>query len=182
MDGVLLTDLRDVVFQADPFATPLPAPLVLPLEDPLLTLGSETNNAEWLRTLYGVERWAALSAYPIACSGTVFGTRDAMLGYLDVMRAELKTHATTGRLAGLDQGAHNALLRGGKLPGALAVRNGERVFTVGSMFPEDLRVDAQDRVVTATGGVAAVVHQYDRHPHLVDAIVRSLTCLVSPSA
>jgi len=182
VDGVLLTDLRDVVFQADPFATPLPAPLVLPLEDPLLTLGSETNNAEWLRTLYGVERWAALSDFAIACSGTVLGTRDAMLGYLDVMRAELRAHATTGRLAGLDQGAHNALLRGGKLPGALAVPNGECVFTVGSMFAEDLRVDAQDRVVTATGGVPAVVHQYDRHPHLVDAIVRSLTCLVSPSA
>ncbi len=182
VDGFLLTDVRDVIFQGDPLARPLPAPLLLPLEDPLLRLGSENNNAEWLRALYGRERWAELAGYPIACSGTVLGTREATVAYLNAMRAELWAQATAGRLAGLDQGAHNALFRTGRLPGARAVANGERVFTVGSMFREDLRVDAQDRVLTAAGRVPEVVHQYDRHPHLIDAILRALTCHVSPSA
>ncbi len=181
VDGVLMSDVRDVIFQDDPFAQPLIAPLMLPLEDPLLTLGSETNNAEWLRALYGRERWAELSDAPIACSGTVLGTRAAVLGYLAAMRVELTAHATDGRLAGLDQGAHNALLRAGRLAGAVAVPNGERVFTVGSMFPQDLRVDDADRVLAADGHAPAIVHQYDRHPHLVAAVVRSLSCLVSPS-
>lgn len=180
-DGALLTDVRDVIFQGDPFARPLTAPLMLPLEDPLLTLGSETNNAEWLRTLYGVERWAALSDLPIACSGTVLGARAAVIAYLAAMRAELVAHATDGKLAGLDQGAHNALLYGGRLAGAAAVPNGERVFTIGSMFPENLHVDAADRVLAADGHAPEIVHQYDRHPHLIDAVLRVLSCPVSPS-
>ena len=182
VDGALLTDVRDVVFQGDPFADPLEAELVLPLEDPLFTLGCETNNAEWLRTLYGRERWAELSALPIACSGTVLGTSAAISRYLDSLSRELVAHSTDGRLAGLDQGAHNALLHSGRLPGAIAVPNGGRILTAGSMFPEDLTADDGGRVLAADGHAPAIVHQYDRHPHLIDAVVRALTCLVSPSA
>ncbi len=182
VDGVLLTDVRDVVFQGDPFARPLEASLVLPLEDPLMTLGSETNNAEWLRSLYGVERWAELSDLPIACSGTVLGTRSGVQRYLDSMIAELSAHATDGQLAGLDQGAHNALLHGGRFVEALAVPNGGRILTVGSMFPESLAVDAQDQVLAEDGHAPEIVHQYDRHPHLIEAVLRALTWTVSQSA
>ena len=50
------------------------------------------------------------------------------------------------------------------------------------MFPEDLTADDGGRVLAADGHAPAIVHQYDRHPHLIDAVVRALTCLVSPSA
>ncbi len=182
VDGALLTDVRDVIFQSDPFAEPLEGELVLPLEDPLLTLGSETNNAEWLRTLYGRERWAELSDAPIACSGTVLGTSAAIGRYLDSLTRELVAHPTDGRLAGLDQGAHNALLHSGRLPGAVAVPNGGRILTAGSMFPENLIAGQDGRVLTVDGHAPAIVHQYDRHPHLIDTILRAYTCPVYPSA
>lgn len=181
VDGALLTDVRDVIFQGDPFVEPLEAELVLPLEDPLFTLGSETNNAEWLRTLYGRERWAELSDLPIACSGTVLGTSAAIGRYLESLSHELVAHSTDGRLAGLDQGAHNALLHSGRLPG-VAVANGGRILTAGSMLPENLNVDDAGRVLAADGQAPAIVHQYDRHPHLIAAVVRAFTCLVSPFA
>src|SRR5262245_8089266 len=48
---VMLSDLRDVVFQSDPFARPLPAELVFAQER--CVLGRSPVNRQWVLELYG---------------------------------------------------------------------------------------------------------------------------------
>lgn len=56
----LATDMRDVIFQADPFATLLrpighAADLVLSCEDPAKSIGSSFFNAAWAKKCFGAD-------------------------------------------------------------------------------------------------------------------------------
>lgn len=58
-DQVMLTDVRDVLFQSDPFAVPRRKPVTLALEHQSIV--SEPNyNARWLREVYGEELLAEI--------------------------------------------------------------------------------------------------------------------------
>lgn len=74
-DQVLLTDVRDVVFQRDPFAETLDG-LEVFLEDSSLTIGGEARNRKWVRTLYGDRGLAACGHEVVSCSGTIAGPRE----------------------------------------------------------------------------------------------------------
>lgn len=163
---VLLTDLRDVVFQDDPFTRPL-AGLEVFLEDPSHTIAAETFNRRWIQNLYGPGRLEVLAAKTVSCSGTVVGTREAILHYLKEM-----SEAITWRRRPLgphDQGVHNHLLRSGRLGQVTVVPNGHgRVLTMGGM--KEVIRDEGGWVLNADGSVPAVLHQYDRHRRLAEEL------------
>lgn len=165
-DAVLLTDLRDVFFQRDPFAEP-PQGLELYLEDDSVRIGQEAFNTRWIRNLYGRSGLVRLAGERASCSGTVVGTGSAVLDYLGEMSREI---AECRRPMGShDQGIHNALLRGGRFSGATVVPNGSgRVLTLGKMASYDSAPDGT--VLNADGSVPAVLHQWDRHASLVEQI------------
>jgi hypothetical protein len=159
--AVMVTDLRDVLFQSDPFATPISGVEVF-LEDPTTTVGSPGFNRRWLADLYG-RGWVEDNArQTVSCSGVTIGSREPMVAYLRGMVDELE-----GRLAPLgprDQAAHNRLVLSGVVPQLTKVANGTgRVLTMGAMEPSSL-IDGVVR--NADGSVPAVLHQYDRHPDL----------------
>jgi hypothetical protein len=172
-DHVLLTDVRDVIFQGDPFARPLPGALTAALEDPLGTLGSDGANAVWLRALAGPPTWWRLAGKPISCSGTVLGPRAAIQHYLAVMEETL-AQAPFGdpQLNGIDQGAHNLLLYTGLVPDVHWLANGDLIYTVGYLLPDELHVNADGDIIAPDGRVPTIVHQYDRHALLRDHVAR----------
>lgn len=172
-DHVLLTDVRDVVFQGDPFARPLPDALTAALEDPLGTLGSDGVNAVWLRALAGLSAWWRLAGKPISCSGTVLGPRAPVQHYLAIM-VETLAQAPFGdpQLNGIDQGAHNLLLHTGLVPDMHWLANGDLIYTVGYLLPDDLHVNADGDIIAPDGRVPTIVHQYDRHTLLRDHVAR----------
>lgn len=162
---VLITDLRDVVFQGDPFADPVTG-LEVYLEDPSERVGVEGFNTRWLRNLYGDAFVDRHRDRPISCSGTVVGTREAMLEYLTEMIGEIVWRRRP--MGSHDQGVHNGLLLGGRLARATQVPNGSgRVATLGRVAAP---VVERGLVINADRTVPVVVHQWDRHPSVAPSI------------
>lgn len=160
-DRVLFTDVRDVVFQGDPFALDTGPGLAAFAESG--TIGADPCNAGWIRDVYGPAMLERLREKPILCAGTTLGSVEAALAYTIRMARELRERKGSG-LWGRDQGMHNALLWTGELEARL-LRNGAGVYTLALVTPETIRFDRDGQVVVE-GCVPAVLHQYDRHPVL----------------
>jgi hypothetical protein len=159
--SVMLTDVRDVLFQSDPFEQDLGPGVCFFLEDERLTLGSEPHNRIWLERAYGKEIANELARLEISCSGVTIGTRGAVIDYLRAIVAELLRIPGKVWNGGGDQAVHNYIVRRGLVPQARLVGNGEGpVLTLGTVPHDEVGTSVQ----------AAVVHQYDRHPRLVEAL------------
>jgi hypothetical protein len=165
-DHVLLSDVRDVVFQADPFAAPPPRDRLWVFLEHAATHGSDPGNDLWVDMGFGAEGREALRGRRVTCSGVTLGGVEAMRHYLAAMTWEMARR--TDRLAGysgVDQGVHNWLWWTGRLPEAEARENfAGPVLTMHGLPAERLRFDSDDRLVDPTGRVIPVLHQYDRHP------------------
>ena len=166
--NVMVTDVRDVFFQQDPFDFDIGDDANFFLEDDRHTLGSERYDREWLLTAYGEQALRELADKLISCSGITIASREAMLGYLRVMTDELLR--LPRQTVGIDQGVHNYVIHKGLLPGSRLFRNGEGpVFTVG-LAPHD-EIDA----ALDEGRLDAnVVHQYQHHARLAETLLRRL--------
>jgi hypothetical protein len=86
---VLVTDMRDVFFQRDPFGPDAPPvdeqhlPLQLFEEDPMV------RTTSWLFEHHARICKNLTYDLPMLCAGTTIGTRAAMLGYLQAMQDEM---------------------------------------------------------------------------------------------
>jgi hypothetical protein len=172
---IFLTDLRDVLFQDDPFALPV-AGLEVFLEDASQTIGTSPFNRRWIRDVYGRDEQERVARNTVSCSGTVIGDRDSIRSYLEAMRSEVERAIRRWQrpLASHDQGIHNWLLYTDRLRGAHVVPNEHgRVLTMGAM--SGFRRGADGKVLNADGSVPSVLHQYDRHAAEFADLVRSLT-------
>lgn len=164
---VLLTDVRDVVFQADPFADPLPAAVVAALETDKVRTATEPSNAAWARRFYGEHVLTQLADRRVSCVGTVFGTAAGITHYLEELVREMVGMGDRGvGQFGPDTSAHNLLLWSGRLPDVGTAENGSRlVFTVAGEDVERFRIE-NGVLLSTDGRPVAVVHMYDRHPAL----------------
>ncbi len=168
---ILLTDVRDVIFQREPFAHPWPEGLSVTLEDRRMTVGACEHMRRWTEAHLGGEALTRLADRPIACSGTSVGGLTAVRDYLDAMCARLLPFTPGPRLAGYDQAVHNLLVHEGRLAGVNVVDNSGPVLTLGYVLGEPER-DAEGQVLAASGRPAHIVHQYDRKPALFAHIRR----------
>ncbi|MFH1915475.1 MAG: hypothetical protein ABIK45_14530 [Pseudomonadota bacterium] len=162
---ILLTDVRDVVFQADPFGAAWAKGLNCVLEDPRATIGGCPHNSRWVRRHLGEDMLTSVADRPVSCSGTLLADHDAMLGYLDAMTRRLVPFTPGERMAGYDQGVHNVLVHTGALEKLTLHDNHGPVLTLAATEGEPV-VDAQGCVRNAQGRIPAMVHQYDRKPAL----------------
>jgi hypothetical protein len=169
-DRVILSDVRDVVFQSDPSGIEPDARLVCFLESARYTIGTEPKNSRWMTELYGQATLERLADRRVSCSGVTIGSHDAMLDYVVALNDEMAR--VIGRVwdSGYDQGVHNQLLWSGAFPHARVMENGRGVFTVGQEPRDALALDASGRVCCGDGSVPAMVHQYDRHQDVADAL------------
>jgi len=163
-DSVMfLSDFRDVLFQSNPFAfrphTWLPTnnQLVIFHENfPLKMIYRCPTNRNWLQTCYGGTVVDELEQNLVSCSGTVFGGRDAVLAYADMMVEQMnpalrwRNHPLVNtseflynmqkqcKHTGIDQGFHNYLLHSKTLEQWVDVKEmlqGEGpVNTIGAFF------------------------------------------------
>jgi hypothetical protein len=165
--NVMLTDLRDVVFQGDPFREVSGGEIRVFLEEPLPRQGDEINSRRWLTELFGKETVKKLADTNLICSGTVIGDAQRMQEYLDAFMLALSNARSVMRM-GMDQGLHNYLLYSGFLNGVTMCPNREsEVLTMGLINPEEkLPRDAAGRLVDSVGRPYPVLHQFDRHPDL----------------
>lgn len=161
---VLVTDVRDVVFQAEPFGPP-PRRLEVFVENEDGRLGDHAFNMKYMTALVGREMAATLADRPCICVGTVMGPRDEVARFcrLLLMLAAIPRSGIGGAF-GVDQAAcnlavHLDLIRTQVQP------NFRRIATIG-MTPGERLSFVDGKVVNPDGSVSPVVHQHDRHPHL----------------
>ncbi len=175
-DLVLTTDVRDVLFQADPFAPEWRPPGGVLFLEHEATHGHEPGNDMWVDMGFGAEGRAALQGRRVTCSGLTLAPAALMLAYLASMTREIACR--TSRLSGhdgVDQGVHNWLHWTGRLPGFSLKENFEGpVLTMHGMPGSLLHADPRNRLVDPAGRVIPVLHQYDRHPALAHLWARYL--------
>lgn len=166
---ILITDVRDVVFQRQPFSYPWDDGLTIALEDASTSIGTCPYMTNWITGHLGKAAWEALCSCRVSCSGTTVGSHAAMLGYLDMMIEHMIPFISKRKsMAGYDQGVHNYLLWN-SLINAEQVDNSGPVLTL-AMKPGMPEQSASGLVLNDSGDVAHIVHQYDRKPDLFKVI------------
>ena len=131
---VLLADVRDMFFQGNPFGQG--APKVEGLQ--VFEEHPDLRTTNWL-TVWPIGDCKGkdkLFDEPMLCSGSVIGTREAMMDYLNKMYDEMKLWLSQDRCRFTtfadDQSIHNWLFYSNQLKNAKAIRNREGiVHTVG---------------------------------------------------
>ena len=169
--NILLSDVRDVVFQADPFAPP-PAGVEFVIEAEPRTLAEHGANLRWISALAGAGVARDVAGAPCVCSGTILGPRDGILRLIRQMMLLMAVpRSAVPATFGADQAAVNLIAHWGLVGGAAVLPNHGRIATIGMTPPERVSVDAAGVIRTADGAPSAIVHQYDRHPALKAAVV-----------
>lgn len=161
--NVMITDVRDVIFQRDPFDFEIgEEDLCCFLEDARTLIKDCAFNTKWLEWGFGPGAVSEVGDNITSCSGVTIGSYRAMMHYLQVMLDQmllLKSHPN-----GMDQGVHNYVLYKRLLEGVRLFANGAGpVLTMGKTTDLETRFDEEGRVLNDDGTVAHVLHQYDRH-------------------
>lgn len=168
-DRVLLTDIRDVVFQGDPFARAPDGRVLFFLESDR-TIGDCAINGDWMTRAYGPAVTRELAKQPVSCAGTVMGTPDGLMEYLAHMVRDIVAVPPHHRFSGVDQAIHNHILARGLIDGAVAVANCGAVMTVPSTTPTGINLQDSGVITNPDGSISELVHQYDRDPAVLAAV------------
>jgi hypothetical protein len=160
--NVMLTDVRDVFFQRNPFDVEFDE-LQCFLEDTRETIGTQPHNRKWLQAALGDGILSKLGERPIVCAGVTIGPQRLVVSYLSVMIESLLK--LRHQSVGLDQAVHNYILHTGLVPEARLIPNGSGAVATLGIVPREDVYGLLD---------APVLHQYDRHPALAETLLRSL--------
>lgn len=165
IDRIMITDVRDVIFQDDPFVICTDDKLYCFEEDRSMTLSTCTFNSQWILQAYGRNILYALGHNPIICAGVTIASCKKIQQYLEIICKEIETLLP---IWGIDQSAHNVLVRSGRISDTVIYTNESGpVYTLAHV--KTVKTDNQGFIINDYG-IPSVIHQYDRHPDLQIAI------------
>jgi hypothetical protein len=127
-DRILITDVRDVFFQDDPFKHAPVAELEFFAEP--ATLVSCEYNSRNVKDLYSDDVLSQIGNNFIICAGTTIGTRNGILKYLKLMLEELHRLAEEKSRLVEDQAPHNYLIYNNHFPNHVMYYTGDRKSVV----------------------------------------------------
>ena len=167
---VLLSDVRDVVFQADPFEG-VDTGLHLGMETTELTIATESFDRDWILDAYGEDMLRKIGDRQISCSGVTLGDAASIKAYIgQILDETMKLPFSKMKTRIYDQAFHNKLLHCGELRHeTLCQPLSSVIATVGCLKPSQFTLSADGMLLNEDGRAAPIVHQYDRHPVLVEA-------------
>jgi hypothetical protein len=169
---VLVSDVRDVVFQRHPFEGITNACHFF-LESARSKISTEPTNMRWMQTFLEPDDVEKISKCHISCCGVSLGGIHSMTIYLNRMASHLRSvPLRVKRRHGADTAFHNLIVHFSDEVDRVVVENNQHVATIGIEPPSTYSIDGDGRVRTADG-VPAILHQYDRVSHLRDAIAAS---------
>lgn len=173
---VMLTDVRDVVFQSDPFAA-LPARgLSVSIETGLYTLATESHNAAWLRRVYGEPMLERIGSRRVSCVGVTAGDAASIERYLRLFNSELlELSPQEAGIGGADTAIHNVLIWTGRLAEVHELEPlSSPVATLNGIPENEVSVSPEGRLLNRDGSLPSVLHQYDRLPGVRSQLLRAL--------
>lgn len=164
---VLLTDVRDVFFQAPPFAFPHDVDsLSHAVED--RTIGPCQVNGDWIVDAFDQATLDRLAPLEVTCSGTTIGSERCIRDYLTRMVEFVVANPVPTQ--GVDQGIHNVIIHDRLVSPLNPCSNQDGPF-LSLDGGRAWSMSGSGEVLLGNGAVAPIVHQYDRHPEL-EALVQ----------
>lgn len=162
---VMLSDVRDVILQDDPFQGIEDEMIYTGLEG--VTVESNESNATWIKAAYGMDVYRELACKISVCSGVTIGSSKAITCYLSAFcleSCEVMRSKETANLPVWDQAFHIKMLLLDDFPHIQVPIDGF-IATLGMVERPRLRFDSDERILV-DGKSASIVHQYDRHADL----------------
>ena len=164
---IFIADIRDTIFQNNifqHFENNNSSFLGVALEDGTLT---HYLNKKWIIDFIGEEKYTIIKNKKIICFGTLWGTLDIILEFLNIFWEILKTNTNS-----TDQGIGNYLFYYEKLFEEYLIKsdNFGSVITIGLTPRENINLDSKNNILNFKGEIASVIHQYDRKPDIISKI------------
>ncbi|MDM5316175.1 hypothetical protein QUF49_09235 [Fictibacillus sp. b24] len=164
---VLLTDIRDVFFQSDPFKEDWKRDSITVAKE-CCEISKEIYNTRWILTKFGYHIYNSLQNKTILCSGTTYGPSKQIIKYLKEMNAALFYN---GYFSLSDQAVHNYIVYSEKIkPVSFSDNKTGPIMTVALEDENNLVINEKDQILLMNGKVASIVHQYDRKSSLANMI------------
>jgi len=162
VERVFISDVRDVVFQNDPFINTNIDYDVEFFEEPEKIRNCKCNGG-WIMSLYGPSEMSYIGDKNIICSGTTIGSKNGMLNYFDIMSKEILSFSNRGIQikGGEDQPIHNHLIRHGAFNNYIVYNNCDNAVATLD-HQKEFMFDSDGKLVDNLNRVIPVVHQWDR--------------------
>jgi hypothetical protein len=160
---VLLTDIRDVIFQQEPFCKQPEGKICFFLEDKSQTFHHELNY-QWLVNATDGFTANELLEHTVSCAGVTMGHIDLIIDYLKYIKSKLEFKSDLEW--GLDQGIHNSYVYLVK-PQATVLYTNEQPLVCNMAASPAFKLNKNNEVINFDQEPYAVVHQYDRFGELL---------------
>lgn len=176
--SILLCDVKDAIFQSDPFENLPDQFLYYFTEDTGIPIKDQEINAGWMKTIYNQEVYEQVCERYILCLGTIMGTGNLILNYVKFVYSELlrlkynNPNVFKGHVLDQAFGIYAAYLMYADI--AVVKLNGDIVGTcsLSIQYPNQRKdvVTLHMGKIFVNGKAPAIVHQYDRSSLLLDFI------------
>lgn len=180
INNVFISDVRDVVFQEDPFERYMNNDLEFFAEPEFI--GKCNHNGPWISSVYGIDQFNKLKDEYVICVGTTAGKYSSMLDYLEQLVGEFgrlyrqgKAHSTC------DQAMHMYLIYNQRFKNYRINQNGKGMVST-MHHSKLLKFDRKGRLLNDDNTVTPVVHQYDRCGALSIAFLKNCFSLSGKEA
>lgn len=168
VENIILSDIRDVVFQDNPFNHLSGADLDFSIDQN--TVGNcQEHNAKWIRDIYGEEELERAKDQWILCAGLVAGTKQGIMHLANEFVKETEELIKTNRLTFTDQASMNVMYARGLFPNSNI--NNDHFRTMHHAV--NLTFDRRGYLLNEKGERISVVHCYDRLGHNSIAFIKN---------
>jgi hypothetical protein len=168
-DYVMLADVKDVLFQRNPFDFDAGgAEICFFEENRNRAIRDCPLNSRWISEPFGEATLALIGSNPILCSGTSIGTSGGVFDYCGAMLECMSRHRIVG--VGGDQGSHNFLIYTKQIERMRIFPNEDGPVLTLATRTNSPQFNAQGNLVNLRGDVPNTVHQYDRCPRIMKVV------------
>lgn len=166
---IMLTDVRDVVFQRDPFRFDDGGEVTSFWEHPRFTMETDKNYRDWITKAFGKEFAQKHFKDRLSCCAITTGPTEKMKVYFREFVKFLLSNKTAEPFRfGLDSAIHNRLIWEGHIPGLRMLENLQGpVVHLGGIKAGEIIRDGKNEILNEDGSLIAVLHQYDRHEDIL---------------
>ena len=178
-DMIFTADTRDLIFQDDVFKHCNPDVPFLGFAYEDVLIANSDRAKEYIIKFFGDEAFEAVKENLYICMGTVWGTSEKFYEFAKCMSEYIGPDKYKVSMS--DQAIANYLIYHEKILNRILSQDDNVIYssnsegyvmTIGLLDHAKLTIDSEGRILNAKGDIASVVHQYDRNPEAIKAVMK----------
>ncbi len=171
--NVMMTDVRDVIFQKDPFDFDIqPDSIYYFLEAEHTRIQDCEKNSWWITEMLGEEALKRLGPNHISCGGTIIGCPKTMHMHFKITTESIMKNLRCCNRAGIDQAPHHLIVWDRLVPNIHVIPNRAGIIlTMQTTKREHWSISEEGLIVVDGDKIPNTIHQYDRFPDATQAIL-----------